>query len=117
MSRPTTSSGSDATGEMSSFLLGLNGLELDPDLRKQAVIVLADTIGVLLAASQKVAMRASVAAYPVGVGPCTVVGIGRADADRAALINGLGAHDTELDDVHTSSRTHPACVIVPASLA
>lgn len=108
----------DATGELSKFLLDLDAASLPQPVLSQATTVLADTMGVLLAASREQAMHVAVSAFPLGAGPCTVVGVGHgAEAERAALLNGIAGHDMELDDVHTGSRTHPACVIVPAALA
>lgn len=108
----------DATGVLAEHVLGLSRTTIPADVLRHAAVVLADTVGVLLAASREDAVQAAVATYPLGSGGCTVVGVGHgASADHAALINGIGGHDIELDDVHTSSRTHPACVIIPAALA
>jgi 2-methylcitrate dehydratase PrpD len=84
----------------------------------QAKMVLFDTVAVLLAASRQQAMNRALKAFPLDGGPCTVAGHGRGTApERAAFLNGIGGHDTELDDTHSPSRTHAAAVIVPAALA
>ena len=109
----------DATGELARFV-GLIGPDtLAPGVSETTKVVLADTLAVMLRASREPAVRAAAAAFPLpGKGECTVVGVGfGATPTEAALINGIGGHDIELDDVHTSSRTHPASVVVPAALA
>jgi 2-methylcitrate dehydratase PrpD len=109
----------DATGVLARYIATLDLATVPAEVVDYAKLVVADTIGVMLAASAEPAAQKAIAAYPLAErGPCTVVGVGRgAGADHAALINGIAGHDIELDDVHTSSRTHPACVVVPAALA
>lgn len=113
-----TASIRDATGTLAEHVVKLDTAALDADVLQQAKAVLADTTAVLYSASRELAVRIALRAFPLADGPCTVVGHGSgADAMQSAFINGVGGHDIELDDVHTSSRTHPACVIIPAALA
>lgn len=108
-----------ATEILSEYAVGVDVSRLpDPVLAKARVLV-ADTIGILLAASRKIAVGTALRAFPpASEGRCTIVGHGRfARPEQAAFINGVGAHDLELDDTHAPSRTHAAAAIVPAALA
>jgi 2-methylcitrate dehydratase PrpD len=85
---------------------------------RHAKRVLADEIGVLLAANAGPSVQLAMRTFPMFGGPCSVVGQGTgATPEQAAFINGVGGHDIELDDNHCPSRTHAAAVIVPAALA
>src|SRR5262245_34646832 len=97
----------------------VDSANLSEQVQQQARLVLADTVGVLLAASVSAAVQSAIVAVGRDSGTsCTIVGHAqRAGADAAALINGLGGHHIELDDIHASSRNHPAAVLVPAALA
>jgi 2-methylcitrate dehydratase PrpD len=108
----------DATGVIAEHAVKLDLSAVPDSAVCMARSVFTDTVSVLYSASQEVAVNTALRAFPLGNGPCTVVGHGGgASATQAAFVNGVGGHDIELDDVHTSSRTHPACVIVPAALA
>lgn len=108
----------DATGVLASYAATLEANRLPAGVLSHSRQVLADTVGVLLAASTQRSVRTAVRALPPDGGVCTVVGHGRGvRPEVAAFINGIGGHDIELDDSHSPSRTHPAAVIVPAALA
>jgi 2-methylcitrate dehydratase PrpD len=109
---------SDTTGRLVAHAGGLDPAALPAEVVEQARIVVADTVGVLLGACRRPAATLARRAVGATAGPCTVVGAGRVAAPQvAALVNGLAAHDIELDDFHAASRTHPAAVVVPAALA
>jgi 2-methylcitrate dehydratase PrpD len=109
----------DATTALVEHVLDLNLEALPPAVLIQAKVVLADTVGVMCAASLGESVRTASTAWPLGGdGTATVVGHPRTTApDHAAFINAVGAHDIELDDSHSPSRTHAASVLVPAALA
>ncbi len=108
----------EATATLAGYAAGLDFAALPDDVRSRARIVLADSVGVLLAGSRRHAVATALAAFPLGTGPCTVVGYGRGAAPEiAAFANAAGAHETELDDSHSPSLTHPSAVLVPAALA
>ena len=114
----TAATSLDATGQLVAYVADLDAVTLPTDVAEQARVVLADTVGVLLGACRRPAVRLARRAIGRTAGPCTVVGAGRVAAPEvAALANGLAAHDIELDDFHSGSRTHPAAVVVPAALA
>jgi 2-methylcitrate dehydratase PrpD len=103
---------------VASYVCELEWHELPFRARDDAIRLTADTIGVLLHASHADAVQRILRTFPLANGPCTAVGIGRgATLEQAAFVNGVGGHDIELDDTHASSRTHTACVIIPAALA
>jgi 2-methylcitrate dehydratase PrpD len=109
---------SDATGQLVAHAGRLDAATLPAEVVEQARVVVADTVGVLLGACRRPAAALARRATSGIAGPCTVVGGGRIAAPQtAALVNGLAAHDIELDDFHAASRTHPAAVVVPAALA
>jgi len=109
----------DATGQLAAWALELDLARVPPDVVAHTRIVLADTLGVLLMASTRHAVRTAIEVLPLdGTDRGTVVGHGRgARPEIAAFINGIGGHDIELDDSHGPSLSHPAAVIVPAALA
>jgi 2-methylcitrate dehydratase PrpD len=108
----------DATGVIAEHAVKLDFSAVPEAVGRMARSVFTDTISVLYSASREAAVQTALRAFPLADGPCTVVGHGGgASATQAAFVNGVGGHDIELDDVHTSSRTHPACVIVPAAVA
>jgi 2-methylcitrate dehydratase PrpD len=116
--RPVSRPVVDGTTTLAEYAAGLDLAKVPDEVVRQARIVLADTVGVLLSASTRNAVHTALRALPLASGPCTVIGHGRGAApESAAFINGIGGHDIELDDSHSPSRTHPAAVIIPAALA
>ena len=116
MSGPSTEG---LTRRVAAEASGVDAAKLSGQVQQQARRLLADTVGVLLAASVTPAVQSAIVAVGRDSGTsATIVGHAqRASADAAALINGIGGHNIELDDLHASSRTHPATVLVPAALA
>ena len=107
------------TASLAEYVLDADFDVFPEPVKRQGRLVLADTIGVLLAASRERAVRTALSATPdYRGGKCTIVGhCSGTDAARAAFVNGIGGHDIELDDTHTSGRNHAAAVLVPAALA
>jgi 2-methylcitrate dehydratase PrpD len=115
---PTRTATRDATGQLVAHVASLDPATLPAEVIGQARVVVADTVGVLLGSCRRPAATLGRRAAGTTGGPCTVVGAGRVAApETAALLNGLAAHDIELDDFHSGSRTHPGAVVVPAALA
>lgn len=107
------------TASLAEYMLGVDFDQLPEDAKRQGRLVLADTIGVLCAASQGRSVGIALRSTPdYRAGECTIVGhCTGTDPVRAAFVNGIGGHDIELDDTHTSGRNHAAAVLVPAALA
>jgi 2-methylcitrate dehydratase PrpD len=83
------------------FVAGLRFTDLPGAGVDYATTVVADTCGTLLAGSRS---------------PVTALLAGPATVDTA-MRYAMASHETELDDSHASSRTHPATVVIPAVLA
>jgi 2-methylcitrate dehydratase PrpD len=89
---------------------------VDPAMRRRAALHVLDWIGCALAATHSDVGRilGRMAATP---GPCTVLGIGRRDAQSAMLANGGLGNLLEMDDIHRVAVLHPGPVVIPAALA
>jgi 2-methylcitrate dehydratase PrpD len=107
------------TASLADYMLGVDLDQLPEDVKLKGRLVLADTIGVLLAASRGRSVDIALRSTPdYRGGKCTIVGhCTGTDPVRAAFVNGIGGHDIELDDTHSSGRNHAAAVLVPAALA
>ena len=107
------------TASLAEFMLSVDFDRLPEDVKRQGRLVLADTIGVLLAASRERSVGIALRSTPdYRAGKCTIIGhCTGTDPARAAFVNGIGGHDIELDDTHTTGRNHAAAVLVPAALA
>ncbi len=110
---------SGPTGTLIDHALGIDVAALPENVLVQAKVVFADEVGILLAASTERTVTTAIKAMPLlGGGTCTVVGHGfGATPEQAALLNGCGGHDLELDDSHSPARNHPASVEIPTALA
>jgi 2-methylcitrate dehydratase PrpD len=111
----------DTTNPTATLAAHVNTLKLSEvpsDVVEFSKLLFADTVGVLLAASQHGPVGKAVEALRLSTGPATIIGRAeRASVETAAFINAIGGHDIELDDSHSPSRTHAASVIVPAAIA
>ena len=107
------------TSQLINHVLGIQASSLPENVLAQAKVVFADEVGILLAASTERTVNTAIKAMPLrGNGGCTVVGHGKgATPEQAALLNGCGGHDIELDDSHSPARNHPASVQIPTALA
>jgi 2-methylcitrate dehydratase PrpD len=108
----------EPTSALARYTVDLDLASLPQPVVRQARVVLADTLALMLAGSAERVVETALDALPLEAGPCTVVGHGKgAPAEIAAFINSLSATALDLDDTHSPSLTHPASVIVPAVLA
>ena len=107
------------TSTLIDHVLGVQAASLPESALAQAKVVFADEVAILLAASTERTVKTAIKAMPLaGNGKCTVVGHGKgATPEQAALLNGCGGHDIELDDSHSPARSHPASVQIPTALA
>jgi 2-methylcitrate dehydratase PrpD len=97
----------------------IRSLQLDKSLLKQAKLCLLDYIGVSLAGSKMLISQhtAYLERLLYTCGKSTVIGVSnKADIYTAALLNGLSAHETELDDGHRLGMIHLASPIISALL-
>jgi 2-methylcitrate dehydratase PrpD len=106
------------TAALAAHVNSLKLADLPTDVVDFSKLLFADTVGILLAASQHGPVARAIESLRLSAGPATLVGHSqRAPVETAAFVNGIGGHDIELDDSHSPSRTHAASVIVPSALA
>ncbi|MGP8244444.1 MAG: MmgE/PrpD family protein [Bryobacteraceae bacterium] len=105
---------------LSAYMSAAAGRELPGEVVEKAKQIVLDTLAAMISGSELPPGRfaiqfarayggekvATVVASDVVCGPI-----------EAALANGMLAHADETDDTHSASQTHPACSIVPATLA
>lgn len=103
------------------FIADLRWADLPGAVKKAAKDCVIDTVGVAIGAWNDDLLRkvsANVLAYSGNSQTASVWGTNlKTDARTAALLNGMASHTLELDDVHTSSKTHIGTVVVPAAWA
>ena len=89
-----------------------------PDaVRRRAVALLIDVVGLCVAARRTDYVRSVIASVDAG-GGCTALGhAGGYSAEAAALINGTAAHGEDFDDTFEGGPVHSSAVVVPAVLA
>ena len=76
----------DATGVIAEHAVKLDFAAVPEAVARMARSVFTDTIGVLYSASREAAVQTALRAFPLGDGPCTVVGHGGgASADPGRL--------------------------------
>jgi 2-methylcitrate dehydratase PrpD len=92
---------------------------IPPLARDRAALILADTVGVVLAGSQEPEMRRLHAGADRAPGPATVLarGFARVEPWWAIVSNGLAGTMLELDEGNRFARGHPGIHVLPAALA
>ena len=95
---------------------------VDENTRRAACFCVLDNLGAALGAAASGEIRSIAESYAKWCSPgsngrtAAVWGQGRqADLFSALMVNGLMAHELELDDVHTLSKSHVGAVVVPAA--
>ena len=88
-------------------------------VRDRAALVVADSVGAILAGSQEPEVRRLQAGAERAVGPATVLGEGfpRVEPWWAITANGLAGTMLELDEGNRFARGHPGIHVLPAALA
>ncbi|MEM1079394.1 MAG: MmgE/PrpD family protein [Pseudomonadota bacterium] len=76
-----------------------------------------DTLGAMIAGGAHSATRRVAAAQPCHPGQATLTTGGSADAEAAAVINGMAAHVWDMDDTSYTGIMHGSAVLLPAILA
>jgi 2-methylcitrate dehydratase PrpD len=108
------------SGRVAAYLTGAADTRLPDDVAVKTSMHLLDTVvagisGSRLAAGvrgRQYAARLPTAGRSVLWGHAVT-----ADAQTAALVNGMASHADETDDSHAPSISHPGCGVVPAALA
>ena len=88
-------------------------------VRDRAALILADTVGAVLAGSEEPEVRRLHAGADRAPGPATVLaeGLPRVEAWWAIVANGLAGTMLELDEGNRYARGHPGIHVFPAALA
>ena len=95
---------------------------VDENIKRAACFCVLDNLGAALGAAASGEIRSIAEAYAKWCAPgsngrtAAMWGQGRqTDLFSALMVNGLMAHELELDDVHTLSKSHVGAVVVPAA--
>jgi 2-methylcitrate dehydratase PrpD len=108
------------TDQIAQFVKGAEVAQAPASVREAALSALIDTVGVAIAGRDDTGFRALLngtreEAHP---GPATLLATGqRVSPAYAALVNGMGAHALDYDDVSDPMYGHPSVALYPALLA
>ncbi|MDI9619110.1 MmgE/PrpD family protein [Methanothermobacter sp.] len=105
------------TGKLAEFVSSLSYRDIPPEIIEKAEICLLDFLGVSLRGSGERSGLTALRALGTGEGNSTVIGHGKGSDERAALLNGIFAHNLDLDDGHRGAQMHPGACVIPAALA
>ena len=106
--------------EIADFIHGLRFDGLSPQTVRMSRLAFLDWLGSALRGGSEdpARMAASVFRAQCGLPQATILPSGeKMSALNAALVNGIGSHTVELDDVHRGSILHAGAVVIPAALA
>lgn len=109
-----------ATREIGAWVAGASLQAMPDEVVERARAGVIDTIGVILAGVAEPVTRiaAGLVAEDGGAPVASQLGTSlRTTAESAALLNGIGGHALDYDDVSASLTGHPSVVVVPAALA
>jgi len=105
------------TRRLAEFVSSLSYSDIPADAIEMARICFLDFLGVAMRGSSERSGLMALRAMGKGSGGATIIGHGRGDAERAALLNGIFAHNLDLDDGHRGAQMHPGSCVIPAALA
>ena len=107
------------TREFADFIVSLEYDDIPSEALEKAKLCFLDFLGVSLRGSrEKSGLSALKALKPfISNGESTIIGHGRGDPLNASLINGIFAHNLDLDDGHRLAHLHPGASVIPATLA
>lgn len=105
---------------LSEFIVRLKLEDVPDKVKAAAADCILDTIPVAAGAWKRRLLRDAAEVLTLETRGCgqtvSVWGTGEtAVLSQAVLLNGMAAHSLELDDVHTSSKTHIGAVVIPAA--
>lgn len=103
--------------DLANFIKKIKYSKLNKNVVDKVKCSFLDFFGVALRGSrEKSGIIAFKSLYKKGKNS-TVIGYGKSDEMTASLINGIFAHNTDLDDGHRNALMHPACTVIPAALS
>ncbi|HOQ19400.1 MAG TPA: MmgE/PrpD family protein, partial [Methanothermobacter thermautotrophicus] len=101
------------TRRLAEFVSSLSYSDIPGDAIEMARICFLDFLGVAMRGSSERSGLMALRAMGKGSGGATIIGHGRGDAERAALLNGIFAHNLDLDDGHRGAQMHPGSCVIP----
>jgi 2-methylcitrate dehydratase PrpD len=102
---------------LANFIRTTGGTSVPPGIRHQTCVVLADTMGAILAGWREPEVAAICVRY-ADAGAADIVGLGRrADPSGAAFLTGFAGTAVELDEGNYAAGGHPAIHAVAAALS
>lgn len=109
----------DLTRKIASWVHRQSRLDLPDEVQHHARRMVLDHLGGVVASSvgEVSGAVANHVRRTYGEGPATAIGLGRATALGAAVLNGTNGHGIEADDGYTPGSFHPTSVILPAVFA
>ena len=111
-----------ATKTLASWAVNLNHSSLPPSVKQAALRSLYNWIGCTIGGSNHSAVTKAHATLKPFFGPATSSLLGnqgarKADAQHAALLNGIASHVHDYDDTHLATIIHPTGPVASALLA
>jgi 2-methylcitrate dehydratase PrpD len=105
--------------ELARLVAGTPAAAVPGPVRAHATLVVADTVGAILAGSEEPEIRRLHRSARRAGGPATVLAAGFAGAEPwwAIVANGLAGTMLELDEGNRFARGHPGVHVLPAALA
>ena len=112
----------DMTGKVVAFLEGISFSDIPADVIDHAKLVLLDTLGAMLAASDSKYSAGNILSGLIrslgGVEESTIIGQGfKSSCVHAAIVNGTFGYYCDIEAHHPEAVVHPAATIVPTCLA
>lgn len=107
------------TREFADFIVSLEYDDIPLDAVEKAKLCFLDFLGVSLRGSKEKSGLSALKAlkHSISPGRSTIIGHGRGDPLNVSLINGIFAHNLDLDDGHRLAHLHPGASVIPATLA
>jgi 2-methylcitrate dehydratase PrpD len=103
---------------LAGFASSLSWHDLPKQVRTEAKLAIADTVGGAIAACREPIARSVLEVVNGTTGPSRIWGTGASsNASNAALVNGTLAHTHDIDDTHPAMRGHPSSPVVAATFA
>jgi len=95
----------------------LDPVDVPAEVIAAARRAIVDTLGVMVAGGAHDSVKRIALGWPDAGGRCATIGRGPANAETAALINGMAAHVWDFDDTSYTGIMHGSAVILPVVLA
>ena len=104
------------TGKLASIVVNTDYEKLPEEVICKAKQCFIDFLAVSLAGSKTQSSERVKSIFNSGY-ESTVIGTEKGNCTDASLINGVFAHNLDLDDGHRFAQIHPGCSVIPAALS